>query len=93
MVDRLSIRSGTTGVADGTTHEQATGHVEEWEPASLGLRTHHGDNLLDAFWLLAFIRSPCVHLGGFRSALAGWRRLDAESLQEFREFGAGAGWW
>jgi hypothetical protein len=91
MVDKLSIRSGTPGVADCSAHEQATGHVEEWKSASLGLRTHHSDNLLDPLGSLALIRPPRVHLGGFRSALAGWRRLDAESLQEFREFGAGAG--
>jgi hypothetical protein len=84
MVDSLSIRSGTSGVADSTTHEQATGDVEEGETASLGFRTHHGDNLLDPLRSLALIRPPCVHLVGFRSALAGWRRLDAESLQEFR---------
>jgi hypothetical protein len=84
MVDTLSIRSGTTGVANGATHEQATCDIEEWEAASLGFRTHHGDNLLDPLGSLALIRPPRVHLGGFRSALAGWRRLDAESLQEFR---------
>jgi hypothetical protein len=93
MVDTLSIRSGTTGVADRTTHEQATGDIEEGEAASLGFRTHHGDDLLDAFGLLALVCTPRVHLSCFRPALASRRRLDAESLQEFGEFGAGAGWW
>jgi hypothetical protein len=82
MVDKVSIRSGTTGVADRTTHEQATGDIEEWESASLGFCTHHGDDLVNAFRSLALVRPPRVHLGGFRSALAGRRRLDAESLQE-----------
>jgi hypothetical protein len=83
MVDRLSIRSGTPGVADRTTHEQATGDIEEWEAASLGFRTHHGNDLLDTLGSLALVRPPCVHLGSLCSALAGRRRLDAESLQEF----------
>jgi hypothetical protein len=93
MVDKLSIRSGTPGVADGTAHEQATGDVKKGESASLRFRTHHGDDLLDAFGLLALVCTPRVHLSGFRSTLAGRRRLDAESLQELGEFGAGAGWW
>ncbi len=76
------IRSGAPGVADRTTHEQTTDHVEEWQSASLGFRTHHGNDLLDAFRSLAFIRAQCVHLGCFRSALAGRRRLDAEAFQE-----------
>jgi len=89
MVDNVSIRSGTAGVADGTTHKQATDGVEEWQTASRCLLSHDGDDLLNAFWSLALVWPPCVHLGGFRTALARRRRLDAESLEEAREFGAG----
>jgi len=90
MVDKLSTRSSTAGVADGTTHKQATDGVEEWETASLRFLTHHGNDFLDPFRLRALVWSPCVHLGGLGPALARRSRLNAETLQELREFGAGA---
>lgn len=83
MVNNVSIRSGTAGVADGTTHEQTTDGVEEWETASRCLLTHDGDDFLDAFGLRALVRSPCVHFGGLGTASAGWRRVNAETLQQF----------
>jgi len=85
----LSTRS-PAGVANRTLYEQATGGVEEWEAASLGLVTHHGHDLLDAVRLLALVWPPGVHLGGLGAALADWRRLNAEPLQELGEFCAGA---
>jgi hypothetical protein len=83
MVDRLSIRSGTAGVADGTSHKQSAGGVEEGQTTSRRFLSHHGDDLRDAFWLLALIRPPCVHLRRLGAALARRCWLDAETLQEF----------
>jgi len=71
MVDKLSIRSGTAGVLDRTTHEQATDGVEEWQTTSRCLFSHHGDDFLNAFWSLALVWSPCVHFGGLNATGTG----------------------
>jgi hypothetical protein len=93
MVDKLSIRScRPAGVADSTTDEEATGGVEEGEPACLRFFPHDRDDLLDAFGSLAFVRPPCIHLGCLGAAGTRRRWLDANALQESREFGARAGW-
>ena len=90
MVDKLSIRSGAAGVLDRTTHEKATDGVEEWQTTSLRFLTHDGDDFLDAFWPLALVRSPCVHFSSLGTALARRGGLNADALQEFGQFGAGA---
>ncbi len=56
----MSIRSGTTGVANGTTHEQATCDIEEWEAAFLGLLAEPSDDGVDV--RLAPVAAPGVQL-------------------------------
>jgi hypothetical protein len=61
MVDKVSIRSGTPGVADGTTHEQATGSVEERESSLGRFFAEPAHNCVEV--LLAPVAASCVHLG------------------------------
>jgi hypothetical protein len=89
---------GTTGlrfagVGNRPSHEEPSGNVKERQAACLGLFSHHADNLFNPLLPAAFVAAPGVHLGGLGSARAGGRGLDAESLQEFGEFGAGAVRW
>jgi len=73
-----------------TLHEEPSGDVNKRQAACLGLFSHHADNLFNPFWLAALVAAPGVHLGRLGSALASRRWLNAATLEEPREFSAGA---
>jgi hypothetical protein len=90
IVENVSTRGGTPGVADSTADQHPPSGVKERQAAGLGLFSHHGQHFLDSLWPLALVWSPSVHLGSLAATLARRRRLDAETLKEFREFRAWA---
>jgi len=81
------------GVGDGSTHQHPANRVKEWQATGGSLRSHDSDHLVYPLWLAAFVRPPGVHLGGLRPAAACRRRLNAESLEQARELGAGSCGW
>jgi len=81
------------GVGDGATHQHPANRVKEGQATGGSLRSHDRDHLVDPLWLAAFVRPPGVHLGRLCAACAGRRRLDAESLQQSGELGAGSCGW
>jgi hypothetical protein len=78
------------GVGNSPPNEHPASHVNERQAASLGLGSHHGDDLVDTLWSRALVRSPGVHLCSLGTAGARWRRLNADPFQEARQLGAGA---
>jgi hypothetical protein len=87
------VSSDPACVADRTSHEQPPGEVEERQAASLGLGSHHSDDLVDPLGLAALVAAPGVHLCCLCAARARWRRLDADAFQELRQLSAGAVGW
>jgi hypothetical protein len=75
------VSSVTPGVSDRTSHEQPPGKIKKRQATCLRFCSHDGNHLGDTLGLLALVWPPCVHLCGLGAAGAGWRWLNAETLQ------------